>query len=98
MDSRLNISDSQYEANGPSVSNKSEFSALDKGHVKSTPITLDDKINNKDSVDAKDEANDRSVTNEIESSTAITPFETEPLKSDNVKSARIASNESTYRT
>ena len=106
MDSSLKISNAQDEENGPRASNKIEFSIpiipcenepLDSEYVTSAPITSDNMKNNTGPADALDEANDRSVSNEIESSTAITPFVTEPLNSDNVESAPIASDESNYR-
>ena len=106
MDSSLNISNTQDEENGPSASNKIESSIpiipcetepLDSEYITQAPITSDDMKNNTGSADALDESNDRSVSNEIESRPAITPFVIEPLNSDNVASAPIASDESNYR-
>ena len=106
MEISLKITNAQDGTNGASVSNKIESSIpimpcetepLDSDHVKSIPITSNDKTGNADSADAQDGANDYSVSNEIQSSSAITPCESEPLNTDNVESTSITSDAPSYR-
>ena len=106
MEISLKINKAQDGTYGASVSNNIESSTdimscetepLDSNHVKSVPITSNDITGNADSADAQDGANDYSVSNEIHSSTAITPCESEPLNTDNVESTSITSDAPSYR-
>ena len=106
MEISLKVINAQDGTSGASVSNNIESSTgiiscetepLDSDHVKSVPITSNDIKVNEDSADAQDGANDYSVSNEIQSSTAITPCESEPLNTDNVESTSITSDAPSYR-